>query len=145
MNDEMRPDVGEAVGVPLDATDTDSSASPAKEPWFPALDWKCAVILTVGVLLLALVHYTPFGWLEPKFRLFGWFGFNFLLLLIVPLLGRPLLLLPVHLILLELLLHPVVSLVFQADAAEDDVMTRPPRPASSGLGFAALWRPYAVG
>jgi Ca2+-transporting ATPase len=65
--------------------------------------------------------------------------------LIVPLLGRPLLLLPVHLILLELLLHPVVSLVFQADAAEDDVMTRPPRPASSGLGFAALWRPYAVG
>ena len=65
--------------------------------------------------------------------------------LIVPLLGRPLLLLPVHLILLELLLHPVVSLVFQADAAEDDVMTRAPRPASSGLGFAALWRPYAVG
>ena len=65
--------------------------------------------------------------------------------LIVPLLGRPLLLLPVHLILLELLLHPVVSLVFQAVAAEDDVMSRKPRPASSGLGFAALWRPYAVG
>ena len=65
--------------------------------------------------------------------------------LVVPLLGRPLLLLPVHLILLELLLHPVVSLVFQADPADPDVMTRDPIPASSGLGLSALWRPYAVG
>ena len=65
--------------------------------------------------------------------------------LVVPLLGKPLLLLPVHLILLELLLHPVVSLVFQADPADPDVMTRAPLPASSGLGIAALWRPYAVG
>ncbi len=65
--------------------------------------------------------------------------------LVIPLLGKPLLLLPVHLILLELLLHPVVSLVFQADPADPDVMTRPPRPASSGLGPAALWRPYAIG
>jgi Ca2+-transporting ATPase len=35
--------------------------------------------------------------------------------LVVPLLGQPLLLLPIHLVLLELLLHPVVSLVFRAD------------------------------
>jgi Ca2+-transporting ATPase len=42
-------------------------------------------------------------------------------------------------------LHPVVSLVFQADPADPDVMARPPRSASSGLGVKALWRPYAVG
>jgi Ca2+-transporting ATPase len=65
--------------------------------------------------------------------------------LVIPLLGKPLLLLPVHLILLELLLHPVVSLVFQADPADPDVMARPPRSASSGLGVTALWRSYAVG
>ncbi len=65
--------------------------------------------------------------------------------LVVPLVGKPLLLLPIQLILLELLLHPVVSLVFQADAADPDVMTRDPLPASSGLGWKALWRPYAVG
>ncbi|HEX4982960.1 MAG TPA: HAD-IC family P-type ATPase, partial [Ilumatobacteraceae bacterium] len=65
--------------------------------------------------------------------------------LVIPLLGKPLLLLPVHLILLELLLHPVVSLVFQADPADADVMARPPRSASSGLGVTALWRSYAVG
>ena len=65
--------------------------------------------------------------------------------LVVPLVGKPLLLLPVQLILLELLLHPVVSLVFEADPADPDVMTRPPRSARSGLGFAALWRPYTVG
>jgi Ca2+-transporting ATPase len=65
--------------------------------------------------------------------------------LVIPLLGKPLLLHPVHLILLELLLHPVVSLVFQADPADPDVMARPPRSASSGLGVKALWRPYAIG
>ena len=65
--------------------------------------------------------------------------------LVVPLLGKPLLLLPIQLILLELLLHPVVSLVFQADPADPDVMRRPPRHARSGLGVAALWRPYALG
>ena len=65
--------------------------------------------------------------------------------LVIPLLGRPLLLLPVHLVLLELLLHPVVSLVFEADPADDDVMRRPPRPAGSALGVRALARPWMVG
>ena len=65
--------------------------------------------------------------------------------LVIPLLGRPLLLLPVHLVLLELLLHPVVSLVFEADPADDDVMRRPPRPAGSALGVRALTRPWLVG
>jgi Ca2+-transporting ATPase len=65
--------------------------------------------------------------------------------MLVPLIGRPLLLLPVHLVLLEILLHPVVSLVFQADPADDDVMDRPPRPVGDALRLRALWRPYAVG
>jgi Ca2+-transporting ATPase len=65
--------------------------------------------------------------------------------LIVPLLDRPLLLLPVHLVLLEILLHPVVSLVFQADPADADVMHRPPRAIGNALRLRALWRPYAVG
>jgi len=65
--------------------------------------------------------------------------------LVVPLLGEPLLLLPVHLVLLELVLHPIVSLVFQADPPEADVMARPPRAVSDGLGVQALWHPYAVG
>jgi Ca2+-transporting ATPase len=64
---------------------------------------------------------------------------------VIPLLGRPLLLLPVHLVFLELLLHPVVSLVFQADPADDDVMRRPPRAVGNALRLRSLWRPYAVG
>jgi Ca2+-transporting ATPase len=65
--------------------------------------------------------------------------------LVVPLLGRDLLLLPVHLVLLEILLHPVVSLVFQADPADADVMHRPPRAVDSALRLRSMWRPYAVG
>lgn len=45
-----------------------------------------------------------------------------------PLLGLPLLLLPVHLVWLELIVHPVAALVFEAEPAPADVMTRPPRP-----------------
>ncbi|MGZ4212553.1 MAG: cation-translocating P-type ATPase [Actinomycetota bacterium] len=48
--------------------------------------------------------------------------------LVIPLLGKPFLLLPIHIVLLELLLHPIVSLVFENDPAEPDVMRRPPRP-----------------
>ncbi|HSP03382.1 MAG TPA: cation-transporting P-type ATPase [Acidimicrobiales bacterium] len=65
--------------------------------------------------------------------------------LVVPLLGEPLLLLPVHLVALELLLHPVVSLVFQADPPDPDTMRRPPRPVGDALRLRALARPYAVG
>ncbi len=65
--------------------------------------------------------------------------------LVVPLLGKPLLLLPIHLVVLELLLHPIVSLVFQADPASPDAMQRPPRPVGDALRLRALARPYAVG
>ncbi len=53
--------------------------------------------------------------------------------LVVPLLGAPLLLLPVHLIVLELIMHPTASLVFEADPAASDVMRRPPRRTGAGL------------
>jgi Ca2+-transporting ATPase len=53
--------------------------------------------------------------------------------LVVPLLGVPLLLLPVHLIVLELVMHPTASIVFEADPAAPDIMRRPPRGTGSGL------------
>jgi P-type Ca2+ transporter type 2C len=53
--------------------------------------------------------------------------------LLVPLSGRPLLLLPVHLILLQLIVHPTVSLVFEHDPPAADLMHRPPRPRGAAL------------
>jgi P-type Ca2+ transporter type 2C len=51
----------------------------------------------------------------------------------IPLLGLPLLLLPIHLILLELFLHPAISLVFQAEPAPPALMQEPPRRLRAGL------------
>jgi Ca2+-transporting ATPase len=53
--------------------------------------------------------------------------------IVVPLAGAPLLLLPVHLVVLELLLHPTVALVFEADPPSGRLMRRPPRRRSAGL------------
>jgi Ca2+-transporting ATPase len=41
--------------------------------------------------------------------------------------GWPLVLLPVHIVFLELIIDPACSVVFEAEAEEADVMTRPPR------------------
>ena len=41
--------------------------------------------------------------------------------------GWPLLLLPVHIVFMELIIDPACSLVFEAEEAEPDVMRRPPR------------------
>jgi Ca2+-transporting ATPase len=41
--------------------------------------------------------------------------------------GWPLMLLPVHIVLLELIIDPACSVVFEAEPAEPDVMLRPPR------------------
>lgn len=58
---------------------------------------------------------------------------------IVPLLGYPLLLLPIQLIVLELVLHPVIALVFENDPPAEDLMTRPPRrPGSGFIGWRLL-------
>jgi P-type Ca2+ transporter type 2C len=65
--------------------------------------------------------------------------------LIVPLTGRPLLLLPVHLVLLELVVHPVVSLVFENDPADADIMNRPPRHPHAGLITKQLLQPLLLG
>jgi Ca2+-transporting ATPase len=49
------------------------------------------------------------------------------LAVLAPLAGIPLLLLPIHLVWLELIVHPVSALVFQSEQATATLMTRPPR------------------
>jgi len=55
------------------------------------------------------------------------------LALAAPVLGLPLLLLPVELVFLELMLHPTVAVVFQAEPAAPNVMARPPRSPAAAL------------
>jgi Ca2+-transporting ATPase len=56
-----------------------------------------------------------------------------------PLIGVPLVLLPLHLVWLELIVHPVSAIVFQAEPAAADIMNRPPRdPAAPLLPRAAV-------
>ncbi|GLH70613.1 ATPase [Geothrix rubra] len=65
--------------------------------------------------------------------------------------GWPLLLLPVHIVFLELVIDPSCSLVFEAEEAEADVMRRPPRDAQEPLftlkaiGLAVLQGTTALG
>jgi Ca2+-transporting ATPase len=55
-------------------------------------------------------------------------------LALVPLLlGLPPLLYPMHLVLLELIIDPLCSIVFEAEPSEADAMTRPPRQADEPL------------
>jgi len=64
----------------------------------------------------------------------------------IPLLGAPLLLLPVHLVWLEIVVHPMSSLVFEADAPPSDIMRRPPRPSAAELiTLSDLRRPVVLG
>ncbi|HZI67672.1 MAG TPA: cation-translocating P-type ATPase [Thermoanaerobaculia bacterium] len=49
------------------------------------------------------------------------------------LLGWPLVLFPVHIVLLELIIDPACSLVFEGEAEEADVMRRPPRDPAERL------------
>jgi Ca2+-transporting ATPase len=56
-----------------------------------------------------------------------------ILALLMPILGEPLLLLPLHLIALEFLLHPIVALAFENDPPPAGIMNRPPRRRSEGL------------
>jgi Ca2+-transporting ATPase len=59
---------------------------------------------------------------------------------LLPLFGAPILLLPVHLIWLELIVHPTSALVFESDPPPPDLMTTPPRPPSAALMRAPDWR-----
>ena len=66
--------------------------------------------------------------------------------LIPVLVGGPQLLLPLHVVFLELLIDPACSLVFEAEPEPPDCMTQPPRSAHVGLmSWAALWQALAVG
>ena len=47
--------------------------------------------------------------------------------------GWPLVLLPVHILFLQLIIDPACSVVFEAEPGEADVMQRPPRPADASL------------
>ncbi len=63
-------------------------------------------------------------------------GFKVMLValtLLAPVFGLPLLLLPVNLVWLEMIVHPVSALAFEGEPALDDVMRRPPRPPSSPI------------
>lgn len=54
--------------------------------------------------------------------------------------GWPLLLLPIHIVFLELVIDPTCSLIFEAEHAEADVMNRPPRRRDERLFSAATLR-----
>jgi len=49
------------------------------------------------------------------------------------LLGLPMILLPVHIALLEMVIDPACSVVFEAEQGENDLMRRPPRPPDTPL------------
>lgn len=52
----------------------------------------------------------------------------------------PLILLPVHILFLELIIDPSCTLIFEAEAAELDIMKRPPRNSQERLfGFRSIW------
>jgi P-type Ca2+ transporter type 2C len=60
-------------------------------------------------------------------------------LALLPLLfGSPLILLPVHIAIIEMVIDPVCSIVFEAEGEESDVMKRRPRDAASPLLSPAL-------
>ena len=64
---------------------------------------------------------------------------------IIPVLfGMPLLLLPIHILFLQLIIDPACSIAFEAEPAEPDVMRRPPRNVESRLFDRATILPAAV-
>jgi Ca2+-transporting ATPase len=66
--------------------------------------------------------------------------------LIPALLGWPLVLLPLHIVFLELIIDPACSLAFEAEAEEPDVMRRAPRAEGSRLvDRRVLWAGVAQG
>ncbi|MET3373488.1 Ca2+-transporting ATPase [Variovorax boronicumulans] len=66
--------------------------------------------------------------------------------LIPVVMGGPVLLLPLHVVLLELLIDPACSLVFEAEPAPDDSMTVPPRRREDALfSLASAVRAFAMG
>jgi Ca2+-transporting ATPase len=60
--------------------------------------------------------------------------------LVLPILGAPILLMPIHLIWLEIVVHPTSALVFENDPPEKGLMSEPPRPPREGLMRRNDWR-----
>jgi len=58
---------------------------------------------------------------------------------VLPLMGAPLLLMPIHLIWLELIVHPTSALVFENDPPHADIMARGPRDPSRALLDRSDW------
>lgn len=68
------------------------------------------------------------------------------LALIPPLLHWPMLLMPAHIVLLELVIDPACTLVFESEPEERNLMERPPRAANdSPFSFAAVFPPLIQG
>ena len=57
--------------------------------------------------------------------------------LIIPLADLPLLLLPIHVVLLELIIDPTSSIIFQRIQPDENIMNEPPRPLKESLLDAA--------
>jgi Ca2+-transporting ATPase len=57
----------------------------------------------------------------------------------------PLLLLPVHIVFLELIIDPACSHIFEAEGAEKDIMLRPPRKARASSSTRGCWHQRAAG
>lgn len=65
---------------------------------------------------------------------------------VLPLIGAPILLFPIHLIWLELIVHPTSALVFENDPPHENTMLQPPRKPTAGLLQPADWiRALALG
>jgi Ca2+-transporting ATPase len=47
--------------------------------------------------------------------------------------GWPLMLMPIHVMFLQLIIDPTCSIVFEAEPEDDDAMRRPPRPPSASI------------
>ena len=60
--------------------------------------------------------------------------------------GWPLLLMPVHVVFLELIIDPACSIIFESEDAEPDIMERPPRARGERLfGSRTIWVSVAQG
>ncbi len=57
--------------------------------------------------------------------------------LIPVMMGWPVVLMPVHILFLQLIIDPVCSIVFEAEPEEEDVMRRPPRSPDAGCSIAS--------